>query len=163
MLKLTKIFENLLKESLNHEDLRLKFNDNDRLNNSGANTMYMGDEPIVEFGVAQTGEIVVYDITIPNAIFLRGGFESAKEGKGYGSLAIKFMFEKLPKIQNLILQCYESACPFWIAMNGKVIHINHKINIRNPVKTIVINRNDFMNGYGLKINIKKNDKNIFYI
>lgn len=148
MLKLTKIFENILKESLICEEL--KFNDG-RINKHGPNTIYLDDKPIVDFGISEIGNIDVHGKTIPNAIFLKGGYNAVEQGKGYGSLGIKFIFEKLPKIQNLILQCYETACPFWEKIGGEVIYVDDETNKSHPIKTIVVNRDNFMNGYGQKI------------
>lgn len=149
MIKINKIFNQLLNENMLREEL--KFNDG-KFNKQGPNTIYLDDKPIVDFGVSEIGTINIHGQKIPNAIFLKGGYNATEQGKGYGSLGINFIFKKLPKIQNLVLQCYETACPFWEKMGGKIIRVDNKTNASHPIKTIVINRNDFMNEYGYKFN-----------
>ena len=76
---------------------------------------------IVDFGIGQIGTVNVIDQTFPNAIYLQGGFKATVEKAGYGTRGLQFIFNKLPKIENIILGCYETACPFWMKMGGKKI------------------------------------------
>lgn len=122
-------------------DIEFKFNDG-RLNKHGHNTIYADDEPIVDFGIGEIGNININNVEIPNAIYLRGGYNAAKKGLGYGSMGIHVIFSKLPKIENLILQCYDTACPFWEKMGGEEI-TNKEISPNNFLRTLVVNKNDF--------------------
>ncbi len=98
----------------------MRFNDG-RFNKDGANTIYLGDEAIIDFGVGGLGNIDINGETIPNALYLKGGYNAAVQGQGHGGLGIKFIFHKLPKVQNIILQCFDTACPFWVKQGGKEI------------------------------------------
>ena len=129
------IIKHILKEEL-------RFNDG-RLNKNGSNTIYDDDNPIVDFGIGEIGVVEVGDEVYPNSIFLKGGFNASEQGKGYGSKALEFIFNKLPKIQNIIVQCYDTACPFWLKKGGVKV-LSKDINKNNkPLHTVVINRNDF--------------------
>lgn len=99
---------------------RFRFNDG-RFNKNGANTIYMDDNPIIDFGVGEIGQIESYGKVFNNAIFLKGGFNASEQGKGYGSIGLEVIFGKLPKIQHLILECLNSAKGFWTKMGGQVI------------------------------------------
>jgi hypothetical protein len=117
----------------------LRFNDG-RFNKYGANTIYMDDNPIVDFGVGELGQIKSYGKVFNNALFLKGGFNASEQGKGYGSLAIKFIFTKLPKIEYILLECLNSAKPFWDKMGGIVIGERPYGKSNNTLYTMVINR-----------------------
>lgn len=131
-----------LRESLVKEELY--FNDG-RFNKQGANTIYMDGNPIVDFGVGAIGTVNVAGQEIDNALYLQGGYNASEQGKGYGSIGLKFIFDKLPKIQNIILQCYDTACPFWKKMGGEVIDSKDIANSGKPLHTMVITRDQFMN------------------
>jgi hypothetical protein len=115
------------------------FNDG-RFNKSGSNTLYKDDEPIIDFGVGKIGDIKIGDKIIPNAMFLQGGYNAAEQRKGYGSEGIRVIFKKLPKIENLILQCYDTACPFWFKNAGEEVAAK-EMQGGNKLRTLVINRN----------------------
>ena len=122
-------------------DEELKFNDG-RFNKDGANTIYMGDNPIVDFGVGGLGDIKINGETIPNALFLKGGYNASEQGKGYGQMGLKFIFQKLPKIQNIVLQCYDTACPFWVHMGGQEVSAKEMAG-GNMLRTLRISRDSF--------------------
>lgn len=125
-------------------NLDLRFNDG-RFNKNGSNTIYLDGNPIVDFGVGGIGTVKVSDKEINNAIYLKGGYNASKQGQGYGALGVSFIFKKLPKIQNLVLQCYDTACPFWVKIGGKKIASKDISGSGKLLHTIVINRNDFNN------------------
>lgn len=129
----------ILRESLMREELR--FNDG-RLNKNGPNTIYMDDEPIIDFGIGQIGNVEVGGQTIPNGLYLQGGYNAASQGQGYGTIGLKFIFDKLPKIENIIVQCYDTACPFWSKMGGEVI-ASKDIGKGTMLHTMVIKRSSF--------------------
>jgi hypothetical protein len=136
-----------LNETLTLLSEDLKFNDNGKFNKSGANTIFYNGEPIVDFGVGEIGTVTIGKHTIPNAIYLKGGYNASKQRMGYGTLGVKFIFQKLPKIENLVLDCYDTACPFWIKLGAKTIQSRDIANSGRPLHTVVINRNDFIDGY----------------
>jgi len=121
----------------------LRFNDG-RFNKIGPNTIYMDDNPIIDFGVGQLGQINIGGKTFENAMYLQGGFNASVQRKGYGTLGLKFIFTKLPKIQFIILQCLDSAKPFWDKMGGKVIAEKPYGRSTNTLYTMVISRDDFL-------------------
>ena len=138
------VFDNMFQrigEQITESEFR--FNDG-RLNKQGHNTIYMDDEPIVDFGVGKIGNVEIGGQVIPNAIYLQGGFNASAQGKGYGTLGIKTIFDKLPKIQHLILQCYDTACPFWSKMGATEIESKDISGSGKPLRTMVIKRDDFM-------------------
>lgn len=108
----------MVKENLDLS--RFRFNDG-RFNKNGANTIYMDDNPIIDFGVGELGQVKSYGKVFNNAIFLKGGFNASEQGKGYGRIGLEFIFSKLPKIQYIILECLDSAKGFWDKMGGQVI------------------------------------------
>lgn len=119
----------------------LRFNDG-RLNKKGPNTIYMDDEPIVDFGIGQLGNVEVAGQTIPNALYLQGGYNAASQGRGYGTIGLKFIFDKLPRIENIIVQCYDTACPFWSKMGAEVIN-SKDVGKGTMLHTMVIKRSSF--------------------
>jgi len=119
----------------------LRFNDG-KFNKEGSNTIYMDDNPIVDFGVGGLGDLKLGDQIIPNALYLKGGYNASEQGKGYGSIGLKFIFQKLPKIQNIILQCFDTACPFWKKMGGEEINIK-EIPSGHILRTLKISRDLF--------------------
>jgi hypothetical protein len=119
----------------------LKFNDG-RFNKDGANTIYMDDNPIIDFGVGGLGDIKIGDQLIPNALYLKGGYNASEQGKGYGTMGLKFIFSKLPKIQNIILQCYDTACPFWKKMGGVEVSVKEMPG-GHALRTLKIARDSF--------------------
>jgi hypothetical protein len=125
------------------EDSEPEFRFNDgKFNKSGANTIYMDDEPIVDFGVGGLGDLNINGETIPNALYLKGGYNASKQGQGYGSMGLKFIFDKLPKIMNIVLQCYDTACPFWSKMGGKEIAVKEMPG-GHALRTLRISRDSF--------------------
>jgi len=130
-------------ESVNEEggEPELKFNDG-RFNKDGANTIYMDGNPIVDFGVGALGSVKIGDITVPNALYLVGGYNASEQGKGYGTMGLKFIFSKLLKIENIILQCYDTACPFWKKMGGEEIAVK-KMGGGHALRTLKISRDSF--------------------
>jgi hypothetical protein len=134
MIKLNKIYKEILSEELTNRhtnttgpeddeyeigivkednDLTgLRFNDG-RFNKSGPNVIYLDDNPIVDFGVGELGQVKMHGKVFNNALYLQGGFNASEQGKGYGPLGIEFIFAKLPKIQYILLQCLDSIKPFW--------------------------------------------------
>ncbi len=133
--------KSLIKEGLIKEELR--FNDG-RLNKTGPNVIYMNDEPIVDFGIGQIGNVSVAGSTIENGLFLQGGYNTAIQGAGYGTMGLKFIFNKLPKIENIVVQCYDTACPFWYKMGGEVIDSKDIAKSGKPLRTVVISKDNFM-------------------
>ena len=129
-------------ESVNEGDEpELRFNDG-RFNKNGANTIYMDGNPIIDFGVGGLGDIKIGDQLIPNALYLKGGYNASEQGKGYGTMGLKFIFSKLPKIQNIILQCYDTACPFWKKMGGVEVAVKEMPG-GHPLRTLKIARDSF--------------------
>lgn len=126
---------------LNVSEPELRFNDG-KFNKDGANTIYMDGNPIVDFGVGGIGDVKIGDQLIPNALYLKGGYNASEQGKGYGSMGLKFIFNKLPKIQNIILQCYDTACPFWKKMGGREITTKDLGN-GHTLRTLRISRDSF--------------------
>lgn len=135
-----------LNEHLNLQETEFRFNDG-RLNKNGANTIYMNGEAIVDFGIGEIGTVNVNGQDIPNAIYLKGGYNAAAQKRGYGTLGLRAIFNKLPKIQNLILQCYDTACPFWKKMGGQ--EITTKELPGGTLRTLVVTRDAFNAAQGL--------------
>jgi hypothetical protein len=123
------------------DELEMRFN-NGTFNKSGANTIYMDGNPIIDFGVGGIGDMVIGGQTIPNALYLKGGYNASEQGKGYGTAGIKFIFQKLPKIQNIVLQCFDTACPFWNKMGAQEI-TTKKLESGHVLRTLKISRNSF--------------------
>lgn len=136
------ILEQLRKKLSENTTPELRFNDG-RLNKLGPNTIFMDDEPIVDFGIGQIGDVTVNGKTFSNSLFLQGGYNSAKQKQGYGRLGLEFIFNKLPKIENIILQCYDTAYPFWKKMGGEIIFTKDIANSGKPLHTVIISRNTF--------------------
>lgn len=128
-------------------DNHMRFNDG-KFNKFGHNTIYMGDEAIVDFGVGELGDIKVNNQVISNALYLKGGYNAAQQKMGYGTMGLRFIFQKLPKIQNIILQCYDTACPFWIKMGAKEI-VSKEMPGGNILRTLLITREAFTKAQGL--------------
>lgn len=131
--------EYIMTESITVNDLHFS---GGRFNKNGHNTIMYGEEPIVDFGVGAFGELNIGGQKIPNALYLQGGYNATIQKRGYGSLGLQLIFKKLPKIQNIVLQCYDSACGFWTKMGGKEI-TNKKINGKGVLRTLCIKREDF--------------------
>lgn len=161
-MKLSKIYKELLSEDLTYsktnvdgpeddefmigKDLSesidlstLRFNDG-KFNKTGPNTIYMDENPIVDFGVGQIGDINVNGVTYSNAIYLQGGYNASKQKMGYGSVGIEYLFYKLPKIQYIILQCVDSAKGFWDKLGAKVIDSKKWGESNELLYTMLINR-----------------------
>jgi len=134
----------LLRESLMGPDFR--FNDG-KLNKIGPNVIYMNDEPIVDFGIGKIGNFTVGDKEIENGLYLQGGYNAASQGRGYGAMGLKVIFTKLPKIENIVVQCYDTACPFWSKMGGEEIEAKDIANSGKPLRTLVIRRDKFISHY----------------
>lgn len=96
-----------------------KLNRNGLLNKAGENTIYQGYKEIVKFGVGEISGGVMY---------LKGGFLSLIPGHGYGKAAIKFLFSRLPKINNIRLKCKDGVLAFWTKAGGKVISKDDNYN-----------------------------------
>lgn len=105
------------------------------------------DNNIVDFGIGQIGTVNVIGQTINNAIYLQGGYNASEQKVGYGTKGIKFLFNKFPKIQNIILGCYETACPFWYKIGGE--KIGEKEMSNGIMDIINITRTNFDNVVGL--------------
>jgi hypothetical protein len=133
----------IYKESVNEDaEPELKFNKDGRFNKEGANTIYMDDNPIVDFGVGGIGTLKINGEEIPNALYLKGGYNASEQGKGYGSMGLKFIFQKLPKIMNIVIQCYDTACPFWFKQGGKEI-ATKEMGGGHMLRTLRISRDSF--------------------
>ena len=89
-----------------------KLNINGLLNKTGENIIYQDSLEIIKFGVGHISSGVLY---------LSGGFLSLHPRRGHGSAAIRFIFNKLPKINNIRLKCKDGVLPFWEKAGGKVI------------------------------------------
>jgi len=137
----------LLHEHLNNANVNLRFN-NGVFNKSGHNTIFMDDEAIVDFGVGELGVVNVNGNEYQNALYLKGGFNASVQGKGYGTIGLRFIFNKLPKIQNVILQCFDTACPFWTKMGGVEI-VNKEMPGGHLLRTLLITRYAFDKAQGL--------------
>ncbi len=131
----------LVAEPATDTDIEFRFN-NGSLNKSGHNTIYADDEAIVDFGIGRIGTITIAGTEIPNALYLKGGYNASAQGRGYGSMGLHVIFTKLPKINNLILQCYDTACPFWEKMGGEEI-TSKEISPGNMLRTLVVTRDAF--------------------
>ena len=60
-------------------------------------------------------------------------------------MGLEFIFTKLPKIQYLILQCLDTAKPFWVKMGAKVIcQKPYSERTNKPLYTMVISRDNFL-------------------
>ena len=123
------------------DDEELRFNDG-KFNKSGANTIYMGENPIVDFGVGGIGDLTINGETVPNALYLKGGYNASEQGSGYGTMGLKFIFQKLPKIQNIVLQCFDTACPFWVKMGGQEI-ATKQMDSGHVLRTLRVSRDSF--------------------
>ena len=151
--RISESFKNLMKESQIIPKEQLRFN-NGIFNKKGANTIFWDnpdtDEviPIIDFGVGELGTVTVNGESYENSIYLQGGYNASEERRGYGENGIRFIFNKLPKIQNLILQCYPEPCGFWRKMGGK--DITSKEMPGGKLTTMVISRSDFDNARGLQ-------------
>ena len=149
-----KLNEGLIKEKLMLKDYDLnKVNSNLRFNNgvfnkSGHNTIFMDDEAIVDFGVGELGLVKVDGNEYQNSLYLKGGFNASVQRKGYGTIGLRFIFNKLPKIQNVILQCFDTACPFWVKMGGIEI-VNKEMPGGHLLRTLLITRDAFDKAQGL--------------
>ncbi len=130
-----------LYEQLNESEPELTFNDG-KFNKSGPNTIYMDGNPIVDFGVGGLGDITINGEVIPNSVYLKGGYNASEQGKGYGSMGLKFIFDKLPRIQNIILQCFDTACPFWVKQGGQEIAVKEMPG-GHALRTLRISRGSF--------------------
>jgi hypothetical protein len=119
----------------------LRFNDG-KFNKNGANTIFMGDNPILDFGVGEIGQIKVYGNVYNNAMYLQGGYNASEQRRGYGTLGIQFIFSKLPKIEHIILQCVDSAKGFWDKMGAQVIGEKPYGRSEHVLYTMIINRSD---------------------
>ena len=97
---------------------------------------------IVDFGVGGLGTIEINGESYPNSLYLKGGYNASEQGKGYGSMGLKFIFDKLPKINNIILQCFDTACPFWEKMGGQEIAVKEMPG-GHPLRTLRISRDSF--------------------
>ena len=143
-----------IREHLIFEDEQILKLNNDGLLNKPSdgriapNTVYLNGEPIVDFGIGKIGPVVIGDKTYDKSIYLQGGFNAAKQKMGYGTMALKYLFNKLPVIQNLILQCYDTACPFWKKMGGVEIDTK-EISAGNTLRTLLITRDTFNSKVGL--------------
>ena len=136
--------KDFIKEKLNEYFIIERFSFNDgRFNKSGHNTIYLDDEAIVDLGVSDIGDIDVDGTIIPNAMYVVD-YNAASQGKRYGTLGLKAIFDKLPKINNIIMQCFDTACPFWLKMGGEVVS-KKDVGSGHPLYTININRNNFNN------------------
>lgn len=132
----------MVKEDLDLSSFR--FNDG-KFNKEGANTIYLDDNPIIDFGVGQIGQVKVCNNVWENSLYLQGGFNASEQRKGYGRMGLEFIFTKLPKIQYLILQCLDTAKPFWVKMGAKVIcQKPYSERTNKPLYTMVISRDNFL-------------------
>lgn len=134
----SKLRESLIKEQ------ELRFNDGS-LNKNGPNTIYLDDEAIVDFGIGELGNVEVNGQVYPNSMYLKGGYNASKQRMGYGTLGIKFIFEKLPKIQHIIVDCYDTACPFWINIGGNKVYSRDITGSGKELHTVIISRENFQN------------------
>tara|TARA_R110000868_G_scaffold176916_3_gene414941 strand:- start:20944 stop:21354 length:411 start_codon:yes stop_codon:yes gene_type:complete len=123
---------------MEQEKPHLHFNEDGRFNKDGQNIVYMGDNPIVTFGVGEVGNIEVDGRNYPNSIMLRGGWNASEQKQGYSRLAIAFIFEKLPRIENLILECRNGVYPVWVKLGGEQISVRDSGG--HPLRTLKIAR-----------------------
>jgi hypothetical protein len=114
----------------------LYFNDG-KFNKNGTNTLYNDGEVVVNFGVGAVGSFELNGQHFDNGLYLKGGYHSPKKGGGH--LGIKTIFEKLPKIENIVLECFDNVLGFWTHIGGKVVDVRQNKNGDN-VNTVVINR-----------------------
>jgi len=124
----------------------LVINDNNRLNRDPSgkpvlNTIYLDEDPIVDLSIGRVG-----DFEDPDGFKVNNGLEivqmsSASTKMGYGRMSIEFLFNKLPKIQNIYVQCYGGACGFWKKIGGNIV--KRRETPFGDESTVIINRNDF--------------------
>ena len=94
-----------------------RFNDDGRFNKSGYNVIYRNNEEILSFQVSQAGAVVheKTNVTMPNAILIPN-LVSPIEGQGNPQLGFEQIFKKLPKIENILVDCYEKIKPYWVKL-----------------------------------------------
>lgn len=131
MISLITILKSIILEKIAARAIEdtFKLNQNGLLNKTGENTIYQGSQEVVKFGVGEISSGVMY---------LKGGFLSLRPGRGNGAATIKFLFNRLPKINNIRLKCKDKVLPFWEKAGGKVIKKDDDYN------TVDIYRPDVM-------------------
>jgi len=132
------------KVGIEEQGQELMFN-NGSLNKKGPNTISLDGEVIVDFGIGEIGNVDVNGQTYPNSMYLKGGYNASKQRMGYGTLGVKFIFEKLPKIQYIIVDCYDTACPFWMNIGGEKVYSRKISDGGHELHTVVISRDSFRN------------------
>ena len=88
----------------------LKLNSTGLLNKQGHNIIFSGKKEIVQMGVNG----------ISNGTMYMNDFMSLYEGKGYGKLAVTWLFKALPAILIIELKCKDGVLPFWTNCGGVV-------------------------------------------
>jgi len=136
--------KDFIKQKLNEalSETSMRFNDNGQFNKSGHNTIYLNNNPIVDFGVSGVGNVTVGDVNVKDSVYIID-YNASQQGKGWGTLGLKFIFDKLPKIQNITIQCYDTACPFWFKVGGIEIATKNIDGSKHPLRTVNINRDNF--------------------
>jgi len=139
----------------------LRFN-NGSFNKHGANTIFMDDNPIIDFGVGELGQIEINGHVYQNAMYLQGGYNASEQRRGYGTLGIQFIFNKLPKIQHIILQCLDTAKGFWDKIGAQVIDEKPYGRSKYTLYTMIINRNESSQNESTDLGIHNADYNENY-
>lgn len=130
---------NLIKEGL-------IMNDDNRLHRDPSgkptyNYIDLDGETIVDLSIGRVGDFEDEDGFRTNNGLEIIQMSSATQKRGHGTLAIKFIFDKLPKIQNIYIQCYPDACGFWSKIGGVVV--KKRKTDRGNESTMLINRDKF--------------------
>lgn len=124
----------------------LVINDDNKLRrdpsgNPTFNTIYQDEEPIVDLSIGRVGMIEDKDgFKIDNALEINQ-MNAATQNMGHGTLAIEFLFNKLPRIQNIYIQCYKGPFGFWKRIGGKIV--KKKKTEHGTEWTMIINRDNF--------------------
>lgn len=130
---------------------------NGYINTTGVNTIFQKGMPIVDFGIKKYGNMEINDVIFPNSVYLLGGFNASRQGRGYGTLGVNFLFhnnnlnvKRYWDIDNIVLHCYDTACPFWLKLGGKQVDSRDITGSGKELRTVVISKQDFLNsGYSL--------------
>lgn len=100
------------------EFVNLKLNDNGLFNKDGENIVYADGNEVVKFGSRD----------VKNGSMEILNFLSIYEKQGYGKSTIKFLFDKLPKIDTIRLKCKNGVLPFWKKVGGVVVSKDNNYN-----------------------------------
>lgn len=124
----------------------LIINDDNRLHRDPSgkptyNSISLDGDTIVDLSIGRVGDFEDEDGFKTNNGLEIIQMNSVIQKRGYGTMAIEFLFNKLPKIQNIYIQCYPDACGFWEKIGGVVV--KRRKTDRGKESTMIINRDKF--------------------